>query len=189
MCQRVRAWTFIAYFFDDPPTEPLIPIGLRAPELAFENIMNRSLDIWCFGCLVFELLAGQPLFSSGWSRHPRGKQLLYFNARIGPLPDKIFNRWKTSSLYFTPDRALFNCAIGGVPEGREPLMLPQQSLEEIFDETAPEISPEENDMVKKLMRRILKYNPEERPSAADILQDLWFQAIAEDGSFCARFAI
>lgn len=68
-------------------------------------------------------------------------------------------------------------------------MLPQQSLEELFDETAPEISPEENYMVKEIMRRILKYNPEERPSAADILQDPWFQAIEEDGSFCARFAI
>lgn len=84
----------------------------------FNSVINRSLDIWCFGCLVFELLAGQPLFSIGWSRHPRDKQLLYFNARIGPLPDKIFNRWETSSLYFTPDRTLFNCAIGGVPEGR-----------------------------------------------------------------------
>jgi non-specific serine/threonine protein kinase len=56
-------------------------------------------------------------------------------------------------------------------------MLERLSMEEAFDQTEPELGEEEAEKVKKLIRRILQYDPPKRPSAVEILQDSWF---AED---------
>ncbi|KAK5673725.1 hypothetical protein LTS12_029769, partial [Elasticomyces elasticus] len=47
-----------AYFFTDPPTKPVTPLGLRAPELILTGAVNNTVDIWSFGCLIFELITG-----------------------------------------------------------------------------------------------------------------------------------
>lgn len=100
--------------------------------------------------------------------------MLSLTSALGPLPDELYSQWKTSSRYFTPGRKLFNCEIGGVGEGKELLMVEQQTMEELFDEASPDISKEESDAVKALVRRILQYDPAKRPSAEEILLDPWF---------------
>ncbi|KAJ5432360.1 uncharacterized protein N7458_011516 [Penicillium daleae] len=132
-----------AYFFTDPPEKLVTPLGLRAPELILTGAIDNTIDVWSFGCLVFELITGQPLFC-------------------------------TSSLYFTPERKLFNCQLGGVPTGQEPLMLEQESMEELFDLAGPDLDEEEANKVKALIRWILQYDPAKRPSPAKILSDPWF---------------
>ncbi|KAK1772822.1 serine protein kinase [Phialemonium atrogriseum] len=134
-----------AYFFTDPPTKPVTPLGLRAPELILTGAVDKTLDVWSFGCLLFK-------------------------------------HWKTSSLYFTPERKLFNFGLGGVAEGEEPLMLEQTSMEELFDQAGPELDEVEARKVKALIRRILQYDPAKRPSAAEILVDPWFCEIEVEGS-------
>jgi len=99
---------------------------------------------------------------------------LELEAKLGPLPDELYNLWDTSSQYYTKDRKLYNCALGGVGEGEEPLMLEQFSMEAAFDLTKPEMSVEEGDKAKKLIRRILQYDPSKRPSAEEILCHEWF---------------
>ncbi|KAM0206373.1 hypothetical protein ACHAPA_009584 [Fusarium lateritium] len=166
-----------AYFFNNPPKKPVTPTGLRAPELVLKAEVNHSLDIWSFGCLVFELTTGQPLFCVPWSDSEtelNDDHLLMFEERLGPLPGDLYRLWKTSSQYYTPDRKLYNCQIGGVPEGEEPLMLDRLSMEEAFDQTEPELVEGEAGKVKNLIRRILQYDPSKRPSAVEILQDPWF---------------
>ncbi|KAF5018105.1 hypothetical protein F66182_9924 [Fusarium sp. NRRL 66182] len=166
-----------AYFLDNPPKKPIVPMGLRAPELIIKGEVDKSLDIWSFGCLVFELITGQPLFCVPWTESETDQDddhLLALHARLGPLPDELYNRWKTASLYFTPDRKLFNCQLGGVPDGEVPLMIEQLSMEEAFDQTKPDLTYDEAQNVKKLIRKILQYEPSKRPSATEILQDPWF---------------
>ncbi|OAQ94030.1 serine protein kinase [Purpureocillium lilacinum] len=170
-----------AYFFTDPPTKPVTPMGLRAPELILSGTVNQTLDIWSFGCLVFELITGEPLFCVPWSESEDDDHLLSLNSRLGALPDELYKHWKTSSLYFTPERKLFNCELGGVAEGEEPLMLEQPSMEEVFDRAAPELDEEEANVVKKLIRRILQYDPSNRPSPAELLSDPWFAGIDVGG--------
>lgn len=99
--------------------------------------------------------------------------LLYLAELIGPLPDEIFNHWTNSSLYFTPERKLFNCDVGG----KEPFMREQWSMEQLFDEAGSDLDEEEANKVKALIRRILQYDPAKRPSAAEILSDPWFREI------------
>ncbi|KAI3321373.1 serine protein kinase [Xylariaceae sp. AK1471] len=166
-----------AYFFTNPPTKPIIPRGLRAPELILTGAVNNTFDVWSFGCLVFELITGQPLFCVPWYESEVTQDddhLLSLTACLGPLPDELYKHWETSSLYFTAERKLFNCQLGGVAEGVEPLMIEQTSMEELFDQADPDLGQEEASEVKLLIRRILQYDPAKRPSPAEILRDPWF---------------
>ncbi|KAE8422770.1 kinase-like domain-containing protein [Aspergillus pseudocaelatus] len=174
-----------AYFFTDPPTKPVTPLGLRAPELILTGAVDvdNTLDVWSFGCLVFELITGQPLFCIPGSDFEDDDHLLSLTARLGALPDELFRHWKTSSLYFTPERKLFNCQVGGVAPGQEPLMVEQTSMEELFDQAGPDLDEEEAHKVKALIRWILQYDLAKRPSPAQILSDPWFSEIdVESGS-------
>ncbi|KAI0443816.1 serine protein kinase [Xylaria telfairii] len=166
-----------AYFFTDPPTKPITPAGLRAPEMILTGAINNTLDVWSFGCLVFELITGQPLFCVPWCDSEvkqNDGHLLSLTTTLGPLPDELYKQWETSWLYFTPQRKLFNFELGGVAEGAEPLMAEQPSMEESFDQADPDLGREEADQVKSLIRRILQYDPAKRPSPAEILRDPWF---------------
>ncbi|RAK85729.1 kinase-like protein [Aspergillus costaricaensis CBS 115574] len=166
-----------AYFFSKPPKKPVTPLGLRAPELILTGAVNNTLDIWSFGCLIFELITGEPLFCVPGSEYENDDHLLSLTERLGALPDDLFIHWKTSSLYFTPERKLFNCQIGGVGPEEEPLLVDQISMEEQFDSTEPDIDLKEADEVKGLIRWILQYDPAKRPSPAEILSHPWFRNI------------
>ncbi|KFY13670.1 hypothetical protein V491_06331 [Pseudogymnoascus sp. VKM F-3775] len=113
-----------AYFLTDPPKNPVTPTGLRSPELVLTGAVHKSLDIWSFGCLLYELITGQPLFMV-WSEEKLEKiddLMLSFITILGPLPDELYSHWTSSALYFTPEHKLFNCAVGGAKEGEEPFM-------------------------------------------------------------------
>ncbi|KAI1735891.1 serine protein kinase [Xylaria scruposa] len=172
-----------AYFLKEPPAKPLTPAGLRPPEFVLTGAVNQTFDVWSFGCLVFELVTGWPLFCIPYpSKSERDdSHLLAFTRGLGPLPENLYKHWTTSSLYFTPDRELYNCQLGGVIDG-EPLMLEQLSMEEYFDQANPDIDEREARKVKALVRRILQYDPAERPSAAEVLRDPWFFDDDEIGS-------
>lgn len=142
--------------------------------MILRGAVNNTLDTWSFGCLVFELITGQPLFCVSWSDWEDDDHILALTAVLGPLPEELFKNWKTSSLYFTPERKLFNCQLGGVDPGKEPLMLEQTTMEDWFDQAGPDLGEEEADKVKTLIRWILQYDPAKRPSPAEILSDPWF---------------
>ncbi|KAF4955680.1 hypothetical protein FGADI_4373 [Fusarium gaditjirri] len=170
-----------AYFFDNPPQKPVVPIGLRAPELVLNGELHKTQDIWSFGCMLFELIAGRPLFYIFGpfkdETEPDDEHLLEVIDRLGPLPDELYSHWETSSRYYTKDGKLYNWALGGVEEGEEPNM-PEPSMlstmEEAFDKESPEMTDEEAEEVKKLIRWILQYDPAKRPSAEEILRHPWF---------------
>jgi serine/threonine protein kinase len=129
---------------------------------------NKTLEIWSFGCLVFELVTGRQLFCVGNSDDDI---LLDFSSVLGPFPDELFRRWKTSSLYFTPEGTLVNCQLGGVRERGEPLPPDEKTMEELFDQAKPDVDEEEGREIKTLVRRILQYDPDQRLSSQKILSD------------------
>ncbi|EEY19442.1 serine/threonine-protein kinase SKY1 [Verticillium alfalfae VaMs.102] len=179
----VRFTTYTEGFkikLSDMGGEASCSLGLRAPELILGGGRNNTLDVWSFGCLIFELVTGQPLFCIPGSDFEDDDHILALTERLGPLPDELFQQWKTSSLYFTPERKLYNCQLGGVPQGKQPLLLQQTSMEDLFDQAGPEIDGEESRQVKALIRRILQYDPMRRPSPTEILEDPWMR---ESGSF------
>lgn len=110
------------------------------------------MDVWSFGCPVFELITGQPFFCIPVSEYEGDDHLLSLTASLGALPDELFKHWNTSSLYFTPERKLFNCLLGGVDPGQEPLLEEETSMEELFDLAGPDLDEEEANKVKALIR-------------------------------------
>ncbi|KAK9769112.1 putative Serine protein kinase [Seiridium cardinale] len=176
-----------AFFFTDPPRKLVTPLGLRPPELILTGEVHRTIDIWSFGCLIFQLITGQPLICVPWYESESDQDddhLLSLTACLGALPNKLYREWKNSSLYFTPEGKLFNCALGGVAEGAEPLMVEQMSMEELFDEAAPDLEEQEAYQVKTLIRWILQYDPAERPTPSEVLLHPWFsQDATKSGTF------
>ena len=157
--------------------------------MALTGAVDNTTDVWSFGCLVFELVTGQPLFCVPGSEFEDDDHLLSLTARLGALPDGLFKHWKMSSLYFTPERKLFNCQLGGVTQGEEPLMLEEESMEELFDQASPDLSDNEARKVKALIRWILQYDPAKRPSPAEILLDPWFCEIDVESNSSKAFKV
>lgn len=128
--------------------------------------------------MVFELLTGEHLFTAWF--HPGDdsfqddEHLLSLYERFGSLPDELYQLWDSSSLYFTPERKLYNCALGGVEDGEEPLMLEQVTMEGAVNRGARGLSSKEKRQVKGLLRWVLQFDPAKRPSAAEILRHPWF---------------
>ncbi|PHH52865.1 Serine/threonine-protein kinase SKY1 [Ceratocystis fimbriata CBS 114723] len=165
-----------SYFFNKPPAKVITPLGLRPPEMILTGTVDKRADIWSFGCLLFEFITGESLFLLLDHNFEDDEYLLALTGRLGTLPDELFRHWKSSSLYYTPDKKLFNTLYGGVKEGGDPYIMDEisVSMEQAFDRTNPDLGEEEASQVKSLIRRILHYDPLQRPSPAEILSDPWF---------------
>ena len=169
----------LAFIITDPPKKAFTPFDLRPPELILNHEIDEKLDIWSFGCLLFEIITGQPLFtiqhpSAGPDRRNDG-HLLEMSDKLGPLPESLFAAWSRSSLYFTRERVQFNSLTGPFPEGTDPLSSKSLLLEAIFNRSKPtDLSEQEAATITALIRRILQYDSAERPTASQILQDDWF---------------
>ncbi|KAI9931092.1 hypothetical protein MW887_010749 [Aspergillus wentii] len=171
-----------AFFVSDPPKESFTPVGLRSPELVFENKINKDQDIWSFGCSIYELLTGKLLFAvadMGDDEEIDDDHFLQFHDILGPLPGRLIAQYPRAHLYCNEAGEIITRYIGKIPEGADPAGLePLPSLEECFDKKKPaELSDEEAGVVKKLLRWILDYDPAKRPSASELLAHPWF---AED---------
>lgn len=96
------------------------PDYLRAPEsiLGLTDTIGTGVDIWSFGCLLFELLTGSTLFMVS-QMFAGGETLddvhvIQLTEVIGPLPEQVFRAWRRGPCYFDACfRRTYN------PEGRE----------------------------------------------------------------------
>lgn len=104
------------------------------------------------------------------------EHLLLLHDIIGPLPRDILAKWPRSDIYFNSDGENIRNFVGKIPEGSDPMEAPcTPRLEEFFDqEKPPDVSEEDANDIKRILRWILQYDASKRPSAAEILNDPWF---------------
>ncbi|KAF2501345.1 kinase-like protein [Lophium mytilinum] len=165
-----------AFWLADPPSDTVTPIGLRAPELILHQPFGSGIDIWSFGCLVFEFLTGRSLFAVMMLSKEQEEQddadddhLTQLNDIIQPLPDSIMAAWPRASIWYGPNHE----PLAPYGEGEPPHI--HDSLEVLFAKNKPdEIGDEETAVVCSLVRQILQYDPAKRPSAVDLLKHPWF---------------
>lgn len=163
----------------DPPDRLVTPVGLRSPELVFENKISKDQDIWSFGCMIFELLTSRQLFLVGTMASDEeidDDHFLQFYDILGPLPSRIHSQYPRARVYCNGQGEKVKHYIGDLPEGFDPNEIqPMPSLEQFFDQERPaELSVEEAGVIKGLLRQILDYDPCKRPSASELLRHPWF---------------
>ncbi|KAF2666058.1 kinase-like protein [Microthyrium microscopicum] len=149
-----------AFLMNNPPKKAYTPLDLRSPELILKNQLDEKLDIWSFGCLFFEIMTGKALFSpplvGAEAEHRDNEHLWQMHDRLGFFSrDMVLGEMKHIS--------------GGddVPSA--------MSLESKFNSLKPmDCSETEASRITNLMRRILQYDPTKRPTASEILGDVWF---------------
>ncbi|KAL8858037.1 MAG: hypothetical protein Q9178_005498 [Gyalolechia marmorata] len=168
-----------AFFVDNPPKNIVTPAGLRCPETILGEVPTSSQDIWSFGCLVFEFVTGRPLFvvvHTGDDDETNDDHFLQLFGTIGPIPRDIRSKWARSDFYFNVDGENIKRYIGELPEGFYLNEIQHQPLlEELFDQERPaEMSDEDSEQIKHILRWTLQYDAPKRPSASDLLNDSWF---------------
>jgi len=179
-CPRNLLTAIIAFWAANPPKDTVTPIALRAPELIFGQKIGTGIDIWAFGCLMFEFLTGRLLFAvMKFGPDPEAQEdadddhILQLNDVISPLSDTMMEAWPRSSKWYGPNREALN------PYGTGDIYI-HTPLEKLFnDNRNPEIDDEEAAAVISILRRIFKFDPEERPSADELLKHPWFVDLSE----------
>ncbi|VDN97602.1 unnamed protein product [Rodentolepis nana] len=73
----------------------------RAPEVIMRSDYNRPIDIWSFGCLVFEMIRGYPLFPG----EDEFDQLACMMEKLGMPPLQMVENSRVLSRYFAEPEA------------------------------------------------------------------------------------
>lgn len=84
----------LAFWTSGPPKDAVTPVALRAPELMLGQPFGTCIDIWSFGCLMFEFLTDRMLFAVMKLGHDNKEEedtddehMVQLNDAIRPLPD------------------------------------------------------------------------------------------------------
>ncbi|XP_065592521.1 cyclin-dependent kinase-like 2 isoform X3 [Cyrtonyx montezumae] len=131
----------------------------RAPELLVgDTKYGRAVDVWAIGCLVTEMLTGEPLF-------PGDSDI-----------DQLYHITKCLGNLIPRHQELFckNPLFAG-------MRLPEVKEAESLDRRYPKLSASVLDLAKKC----LQIDPDKRPSCAELLQSDFFN---KDGFAESRFA-
>ncbi|POR32176.1 Protein kinase domain-containing protein [Tolypocladium paradoxum] len=176
----------------EPLIHPIQPDEYRAPEVLLGIGWSYSADVWNFGAMIWDLLAGQSLFGQQRTlQYSPAQHLADMISLIGDIPPSLIKRerdmrhWRWSPAAMNPNGRLSSSAaeyFGGpffaddgtfvhtdlIPHGR--------SLERELPECI--LKEKRADLFVKFIRRMLCWVPEERATASELLSDPWLDSKA-----------
>ncbi|THC93688.1 hypothetical protein EYZ11_006832 [Aspergillus tanneri] len=135
----------------------------RAPEIIFEMPWGNAVDIWNLAALIWDLFEGEHLFGDIFDTkggHDPFKHLALMVGLIGPPPSEFVKRSETTEQCFDST---------GSWVALEDATVPSVSLESL----ERRLSGQEKESFLRFMRSMLKWLPEERKTANQLLQDPW----------------
>ncbi|KAI1123934.1 kinase-like domain-containing protein [Nemania abortiva] len=143
----------------------------RPPEARFdpETPLSFASDIWSLGCAIWAIL-GIKQFLSGWlfsEDDATGDQV----DALGPLPPEWWEKWERRHVQFMEN--------GQPKENREPWSWDQR-FEDCIQRPRREYGMEaldekEKDAFFQMVRSMLSFRPEDRPSARQVLNASWMK--------------
>lgn len=176
-----------SFRFGSPPKpqDIGIPTMYRAPETIFESRLSPESEVWSLACVLFEIRAGNPLFTSLMGGQDEIiQQMVQMKSK---LPESWWQSWEKKSLYFDDNGKPLQNRSGGFP------MAVEYPIEEMIGDIGSEdgeaaffgsevamlepknvrVPKAEAEAMKDFFERALKWHPEERPSVAQMLEHPW----------------
>ncbi|EON65280.1 CMGC/SRPK protein kinase [Coniosporium apollinis CBS 100218] len=150
---------------DTRPKTLHTPLAVRAPEVIFEDDIDFRVDLWSMGCMIFELVTGQPPFDSLMTtKEILVSEMIQF---VGELPERWQRKWALMEKEESTD-----------PDG----LTLQLWLEEVYfdDEKTADFTREDIRELGALLRKLLRFQPTARSTTTQVLKDDWFQSPQPD---------
>ncbi|KAK3688226.1 kinase-like domain-containing protein [Podospora appendiculata] len=138
-----------AVFGDRENTRDVQPDLYRAPEIILKFPWSYEIDIWNTGCLIWDLFEGRHMFTGRDPEHHVYRSRAHLASMISILGPPARN---------------FNAGIE---------LPPPSSLEEI--ETSL-LGAKDRDQFMQLVRKMIQWDPENRSTAKQLLEDPWLKA-------------
>ncbi|OAX83200.1 CMGC protein kinase [Emergomyces africanus] len=155
-----------ARFGDQEHDDLIMPEPYRSPEVLMQMKWSYPVDIWSFGMVVSLSKTRSITFRHG--RDPETKEyheeylIAELGAVLGPPPPELMRRSKVCPIFWDENGNWKNV-----------LPMPDITLETLAAENIKGADDKEKEGFLRLMRRILCWLPEERPSAKDLFFDPW----------------
>ncbi|BAE58736.1 unnamed protein product [Aspergillus oryzae RIB40] len=142
----------------------------RAPEVNLDAWFTYSADIWSLGVMLWDLLEGKKLFKDVDPLHDQEynepNHLAYITSLLGPPPEDILARGRRAGLFYTADGTLRI-------EARVPATFK-------FENLIRNIHGDDKRMFIEFVSKMIKWRPEERSTAKELLEDPWLYADFDD---------
>lgn len=177
-----------SFRFEEPPRIENVglPFMYRAPETIFTAQYNQHSEIWALACLLFEIRAGNPLFTSIMGGADEVIQQMV--QMIGKLPEPWWHRWEKRKLCFDDDgKPLKDWPGGKVLAVQYPLeeMIADIGSEdddkavssgpaiEMLEPTWTQVPADEALAMRDLLDGMLLWVPSERLSVQEVRKHRW----------------
>ncbi|KAM3471964.1 hypothetical protein MY8738_009074 [Beauveria namnaoensis] len=135
----------------------------RAPEVIFDSGYSYSADIWSLGVMMWDLVEGKRLFDPIDKRISDGYDdsvhLAQLTGLLGPPPRDMLRSGQRTSMFYEPNGNF-----------KHPELIPQDLK---FENTVSMISGQEKTKFLEFVKKMVRWNPEERSTASDLLKDPW----------------
>ena len=182
-----------SFFANEAPEKIVTPRGLRSPEMILKQPIGQPHDMWSFGCLLFEFLTGRVLFFllqsypdsdneedvTNADNDTDDDHVLQMAQFLGPLSKSFLSLYPRRNLYFNEAGGVIKDYVGETPDvtsehdkSRSQKRLNIEGC--VFQERGGDLSDSEASIVAGLLRVILQFDPEKRPTAALLLKHPWF---------------
>ena len=189
-----RFWPILCYRIS---AEPGTELDYLAPETSFEGRTGLETDVWALGCAIFEIRAGCPLFDPFFSSYT--DILVRTVGTLGRLPDPWWGSFEDRAVWFEEDgepksvEAQERAQADDEPEF--PFEVPKSSIGEKLRSIGTQDDPpysdegpmmeksgvkldEEVKLLEDLLRKMLRYRPEERIGMQEVVEHPWFAYVS-----------
>ncbi|KAJ5142661.1 kinase-like protein [Penicillium bovifimosum] len=172
---RVLLTDFGEAFFpsEEPKHESRTPLVIRPPEVRFEpnDPLSFPSDIWTLACSIWDIVSQRPIFE--WWFVTEDYITREHVDILGVLPPEWWRRWEARTLDFTEN---------GEPANRQDGAF--HSLDDRFDYSVqkprrdrgiPPFDAREREAFFDMLRPMLSFRPEDRPTTKQILDSEWMR--------------
>ncbi|OOF96593.1 hypothetical protein ASPCADRAFT_206767 [Aspergillus carbonarius ITEM 5010] len=148
-----------------PHNHDIQPQPFCAPEVLLKATWTYSADIWNLGTMLWELLADDVLFngldptSNTYSRAIHIAQMIRL---LGPPPQQLLER---------ADKGVYSQLFSNQGDFKFPSLIPSEEFN--LPNVTPFLLGEDKRLFLDFARKMLRWEPEERPTAKELYNDPW----------------